>query len=138
MRRKLVTTASVISLLLSAATAVLCVASYHRAWEIKTKGPTGPNGGIVNAIELGLDARSADGTLLIKYNICVWDVPYWKLVTVLLYFSARPWVPWHVFTIRQRRGENECAVCGYNLTGNTSGVCPECGTPVPRNAEARA
>ena len=23
-----------------------------------------------------------------------------------------------------------CARCGYNLTGNVSGVCPECGTPV--------
>lgn len=22
----------------------------------------------------------------------------------------------------------ECHKCGYNLTGNTSGVCPECGT----------
>jgi hypothetical protein len=22
-----------------------------------------------------------------------------------------------------------CAKCGYNLTGNESGVCPECGTP---------
>lgn len=87
MRRRILITATAVSLLLSAATAVLWVASYHRAWEIKTKGPTGPNGGIVNAIELGLDARSADGTLLIKYNMCVWDVPYWKLVTVLLYFA---------------------------------------------------
>ena len=24
-----------------------------------------------------------------------------------------------------------CRACGYNLTGNTSGVCPECGTPIP-------
>lgn len=24
-----------------------------------------------------------------------------------------------------------CTKCGYNLTGNVSGVCPECGTPVP-------
>lgn len=23
----------------------------------------------------------------------------------------------------------ECNTCGYDLTGNTSGVCPECGTP---------
>lgn len=23
-----------------------------------------------------------------------------------------------------------CHVCGYNLTGNVSGRCPECGTPV--------
>jgi predicted amidophosphoribosyltransferase len=25
----------------------------------------------------------------------------------------------------------ECASCGYNLTGNQSGICPECGTRVP-------
>jgi hypothetical protein len=24
-----------------------------------------------------------------------------------------------------------CPACGYNLTGNLSGICPECGTPVP-------
>ena len=23
-----------------------------------------------------------------------------------------------------------CTNCGYNLTGNVSGICPECGTPV--------
>ena len=24
-----------------------------------------------------------------------------------------------------------CVACGYNLTGNTSGTCPECGSPIP-------
>ena len=28
-----------------------------------------------------------------------------------------------------------CDSCGYNLTGNTSGVCPECGTPVTDDAQ---
>jgi hypothetical protein len=32
--------------------------------------------------------------------------------------------------IRLRRGL--CVKCGYNLVGNTSGVCPECGTPGTR------
>lgn len=31
--------------------------------------------------------------------------------------------------VRRRRGA--CLQCGYNLTGNTSGVCPECGEPIP-------
>jgi hypothetical protein len=34
---------------------------------------------------------------------------------------------------RSRRKAGSCRRCGYNLTGNTSGVCPECGTPVPPN-----
>ena len=25
-----------------------------------------------------------------------------------------------------------CQECGYNLTGNVSGRCPECGNPVPK------
>ena len=27
-----------------------------------------------------------------------------------------------------RRTREKCAQCGYDLTGNLSGVCPECGT----------
>jgi hypothetical protein len=29
-----------------------------------------------------------------------------------------------------RRRRNACVTCGYSLTGNTSGVCPECGTNI--------
>jgi hypothetical protein len=29
-----------------------------------------------------------------------------------------------------RRAEMLCVHCGYNLTGNVSGVCPECGVSV--------
>lgn len=31
---------------------------------------------------------------------------------------------------RQRRRASLCESCGYDLTGNVSGVCPECGRPV--------
>ncbi|MEE8170708.1 MAG: hypothetical protein V3T70_09180, partial [Phycisphaerae bacterium] len=31
-----------------------------------------------------------------------------------------------------------CEECGYNLTGNVSGICPECGTPVTRIQPDRA
>ncbi len=41
---------------------------------------------------------------------------------------------WHYLTawcVRRRRAEllraGQCSECGYDLTGNTSGVCPECG-----------
>jgi len=29
-----------------------------------------------------------------------------------------------------------CLVCGYNLTGNTSGICPECGTSIPQQIKS--
>lgn len=31
---------------------------------------------------------------------------------------------------RKRRLEGGCQTCRYNLTGNVSGQCPECGTPI--------
>lgn len=34
---------------------------------------------------------------------------------------------------RQRHKPNECKTCGYDLTGNESGVCPECGMTIPKN-----
>ena len=35
-----------------------------------------------------------------------------------------------VFRVVNKRevGPNDCVTCGYNLTGNVSGRCPECGT----------
>jgi hypothetical protein len=33
-----------------------------------------------------------------------------------------------------KRYPTGCIACGYNLTGNASGTCPECGTVVPNSA----
>lgn len=37
---------------------------------------------------------------------------------------------WRWTTLDEREIEGRCLKCGYDLTGNVSGVCPECGTPV--------
>lgn len=45
---------------------------------------------------------------------------------------ALGWRPWGVRPPRAASGSvRACTTCGYNLTGNESGVCPECGTAVP-------
>jgi hypothetical protein len=49
------------------------------------------------------------------------------------------WVPLLVIMERRarerlRRRTNCCVECGYDLTGNVSGVCPECGSLVPQGA----
>jgi len=55
-------------------------------------------------------------------------LPVWPLATLLMIPPIRD-------SIRERRRlgrkkRNECLECGYNLTGNVTGMCPECGTEV--------
>jgi len=53
---------------------------------------------------------------------------------VMLMVAAVCVVPtiWRFIVIRRRQRANACVQCGYSLTGNTSGRCPECGRPVGR------
>ena len=55
-------------------------------------------------------------------------IPLWM---PLLLFAACPTIAFIRGPVRRwrRRKRGECVACGYNLTGNVSGVCPECGTP---------
>ncbi len=48
-------------------------------------------------------------------------VPLWVFLVVLGVPTLRLW--WV-----DRRRPGHCVECGYNLTGNTAGRCPECGT----------
>ena len=60
------------------------------------------------------DTRSAVG----------WTAPLWAVLVVLAIPTAFLW--W-----RDRRPpKDHCQNCGYDLTGNVSGVCPECGNPI--------
>jgi hypothetical protein len=59
-------------------------------------------------------------------------IPYWPgfvlnaafygTLTYIVWASWRALRRWH-----RRRRPGHCVQCGYNLTGNTSGRCPECG-----------
>lgn len=59
------------------------------------------------------------------------------LLYLFILFALLPSVwCWKVF--RNRRKPEGCRHCGYSLTGNVSGTCPECGTLVPQNQEGMA
>jgi hypothetical protein len=60
----------------------------------------------------------------------VWMIVFWLLLPTL----------WFILWLRRRLSPDPlaCRTCGYNLTGNISGVCPECGTPVPLPVKSSA
>lgn len=54
-------------------------------------------------------------------------------------YELRLWWPFFLCTVpttvlwwwgKRHKREGHCHECGYNLTGNVSGICPECGSPV--------
>lgn len=56
-------------------------------------------------------------------------LPLWALFGILLIYptvalTCGPLRAW------RRRNRGLCVKCGYDLTGNTSGICPECGTTI--------
>lgn len=54
------------------------------------------------------------------------DIPLW--IPVVSFFAWLS-VLWRASSRRKyRRRRGLCIKCGYELTGNVSGVCPECGT----------
>lgn len=52
-------------------------------------------------------------------------LPIWVPVVIVLVGAA--YAAWRN---RRRRAIGACRRCGYDLTGNVSGVCPECGERV--------
>lgn len=57
-----------------------------------------------------------------------WVHAFFAVLAALIISSCRAWL--HKGRRASRTGC--CRECGYTLTGNVSGVCPECGTRVAR------
>jgi hypothetical protein len=52
-------------------------------------------------------------------------LPYWLPFLLVAGPSLLGWL------VSRARDPTRCRECGYDLTGNVSGNCPECGTPRP-------
>lgn len=57
---------------------------------------------------------------------------YWSRISFPLWFPVIVFrmYPTIILIRRLRRRRGHCLKCDYNLGGNLSGVCPECGTPI--------
>lgn len=62
-------------------------------------------------------------------TIVIWSWAAMIPLSIALFFWSRRSLPW--------AGEPRCSQCRYDLTGNTVGRCPECGTPIPRWLQRR-
>ncbi len=76
------------------------------------------------------DVSTRDGRAIAMTVVCF---PHWVLVTVFTILPLR-WTWIALVRPRRRRRFGLCVACAYDLTGNTSGVCPECATKVEAHA----
>lgn len=64
------------------------------------------------------------GKVIVVHSVCV---PLWLCLVVVAVYPSVAFLRGPLRTWRRRRS-GACLQCGYNLRGNESGVCPECGT----------
>lgn len=98
--------------------------------------------GLAMAFKEASAALSPDGDASLFDGVCA-ALPGVNLLAIAL-LNLRAWrsfrrigLPWHPGRWSERSlaaafQQAFCHVCGYNLTGNVSGVCPECGSAVAR------
>ncbi len=62
-----------------------------------------------------------------------WGVLATDVITCLLPLGILAYVRMRgrLSTVDRRRLKGQCIGCGYDLRGNVSGICPECGMPIP-------
>jgi hypothetical protein len=58
------------------------------------------------------------------------NIPFWMPMTLI----AVPTL-WSYWRARERSKRGRCRECLYDLAGNVSGICPECGTPIPEHVK---
>jgi hypothetical protein len=61
----------------------------------------------------------------------VFVVPGWSLVLFFVGGVLVLFMSGNRNANARHKGVHPCMTCGYCLTGNVSGLCPECGTPIP-------
>ena len=135
--RKLLTAASVVSSLLCLATAVLWARSYNvpNQTEILYQG----HGlrlllndrylGYLGPPQRPIKNPPSSGAVPPQRSKQLSPTMVWLRLRTLFLFTLLLTVSQSLHsTLKRKPKANHCPTCHYNLTGNTSGTCPECGT----------
>ncbi len=70
-----------------------------------------------------LDGIAVRGLAIFPTTIII---PLWPMALACLVVVVVP-ILW-----KRRHTTGHCLSCGYDFTGNTSGICPECGVRIGR------
>ena len=55
-------------------------------------------------------------------------IPLWPFILFSFAWGLYPFIPQYKrWQSHEYERQGRCIKCGYDLTGNVSGVCPECG-----------
>ena len=67
------------------------------------------------------------------FDLTDWSVvvPHWFLALIFAVLPAVWFMKWRK---RRKLGPNSCGSCGYDLTANETGECPECGKSIGTEA----
>jgi len=86
-----------------------------------------------------LGIRSADSDRPVPRRVIFVHADLWWLTGCTLLLWCGLLLSWVVHERRRTRGKRSlCIGCGYDLTGNESGICPECGQEVHGVSECTA
>ena len=77
----------------------------------------------------GVDHQASTNIRKVSFSFAVIRIPLWATFILLSLYPAIAFIrgPFRRYRCRKK---GLCLTCGYNLTGNISGVCPECSTPL--------
>jgi hypothetical protein len=86
--------------------------------------------GFIRHVQLSTGRPNSGNKTWPTTTAAIW-VPLWFLSVIFGLFPLISFVrgPFRRWRHRHRR-EGHCEKCDYDLTGNLSGVCPECGIPI--------
>jgi hypothetical protein len=79
-------------------------------------------------VSYGSAPRAALGRLSMEHSYRYYGLPWWFVAAGPAALPTARALAWARRS--RRRPSNRCPRCGYDLTGNVSGVCPECGKEV--------
>jgi len=112
-----------------------------RQWELRSIDPNSPAGISIHQEFTGTqspDWWNQMGFFAVSHDEwyggepssrTLFEAPHWSVALILL-LPGLPLLIRVARSFRKLPTGPTCTKCHYNLTGNTSGVCPECGSPV--------